>query len=221
MILTDNEIINLVENEKIIIEPFIESNVGPSSYDVTLSNNFVTYDTQLLNPKEEVQYQSFNIAIDKCVILVPPHFNVCYDDEGYLYFKNESYEKDIIIDANQINLDIINGGYAIFSSLLGSTNEYIELPSNISAEYTGRSSLGRLFLQSHQTAGWIDAGFKGTITLELFALDQPIILYPGMKVGQLIFYEHNNNCSVPYCRKKSAKYNNQIGAIPSRMYLDF
>lgn len=104
--------------------------------------------------------------------------------------------------------------------LLAETNEKVTLPPNIVATIEGKSSLARLGLSLHQTGGWIDAGFSGTITLELFnANSVPIRLYAGMKIGQLVF-EKTEKCHTPYNKKAGAKYNNQIGATPSRYRLD-
>ena len=104
--------------------------------------------------------------------------------------------------------------------LLAETKEKVTLPPNIVATIEGKSSLARLGLSLHQTGGWIDAGFSGTITLELFnANSVPIKLYAGMKIGQLVF-EKTEKCHTPYNKKEGAKYNNQEGATPSRYKLD-
>lgn len=229
MILTDNEIINAVKSKEIVIDPFNEENVGPTSYDVTLSTNFTVYPTQVFDVADENKGLPFEVKENESIIITPPHFDVFewYDVETgrtLIVFRQRSHrmmhQLDMYVDVDEINLAIPWGEYAVYTNVLGSTNEYIKLPDNISAEYTGRSSLGRLFLQSHQTAGWIDAGFEGTITLELTALEYPIILYPNIKIGQLIFHRHNK-CNIPYNKRLSSKYNKQIGAVASRIHLDF
>lgn len=219
MILVDREIKKAVETGELTIEPFIEENVGPTSYDVTLSPHFVYYPHQIFDTRQEIEYGSLTIKEDECIILSPPHYTVLYDDSQDLVVFRTKNQMDMAICAEDINLAVIDDTYAIFTSLLASTNEYIALPSHISAEYTGRSSLGRIFLQTHQTAGWIDAGFEGTITLELMALDCPVILYPYMKIGQLIFYKHNK-CEIPYGKRQSSKYHRQMGATPTRLHLE-
>ena len=103
------------------------------------------------------------------------------------------------------------------SFVLASTREYIEIPSNITAWVEGRSSIGRmgLFIQN---AGWIDPGFEGTITLELFnASSSSIRLIPGTKVGQIIFAELDGCCEKPY----NGKYQGQIKTTGSKIYEDF
>jgi len=217
MILVDYEIKKAVESGELIIDPYKEENVGPTSYDLTLSPHFTVYSNQIFDLQNEPSYESFRIKDDESIILAPAHFEVLYDeDEEVLAFRSRN-RLDLLLDPEEINLAVINNEFAVYSSILASSYEYIKLPDNISAEYTGRSSLGRIFLQSHQTAGWLDAGFEGTITLELIALDCPVILYPHLKIGQLIFYKHGK-CEVPYNKRKSSKYNKQVGAIPTRIH---
>ena len=103
------------------------------------------------------------------------------------------------------------------SFILASTAEYIKIPSDVTAWIEGRSSIGRvgLFIQN---AGWIDPGFEGTITLELFnASDFCIRLIPGTKVGQIIFAELDAPCQKPY----SGKYQGQKETTGSKIYEDF
>ena len=103
------------------------------------------------------------------------------------------------------------------SFVLASTAEYIKIPSNVTAWIEGRSSIGRagLFIQN---AGWIDPGFEGSITLELFnASDFYIRLIPGTKVGQIIFAELDSDCENPY----NGKYQGQKVTTGSKIYEDF
>jgi len=95
---------------------------------------------------------------------------------------------------------------------LGTTIERFELPANICAQVDGKSTLGRLGLSNHQTAGWIDAGFCGNITLELSNSSPiPVELYPGMKIGQIIFFE-SIPAEIPYGdKRRCSHYQNQTG----------
>ncbi|MFT7184105.1 MAG: dCTP deaminase [Oceanicoccus sp.] len=94
--------------------------------------------------------------------------------------------------------------------ILGVTLEKVKLPADIVARVEGRSSLGRLGIIVHSTAGFIDAGFEGTITLEITNINNvPVALYPGMRVCQLAFETMSSPSEVPYGEKKSAKYQNQ------------
>src|SRR4051794_32397538 len=87
--------------------------------------------------------------------------------------------------------------------MLGSTYEHITLPSYIAARFEGKSSLGRLGLMTHVTAGFIDPGFSGHITVELKNVsERAIVLYPGMKIGQLCFYQLETPAEVPYGSSK-------------------
>lgn len=105
-------------------------------------------------------------------------------------------------------------------SILASTIETISLPNFICAELTGKSSLARLGLQIHQTGGWIDCGFSGQITLELFnAGKRPIELIPNMPIGQLVFHE-TEEAEKGYGDRKSSKYQGQKGPVGSRYYLN-
>lgn len=102
--------------------------------------------------------------------------------------------------------------------LLAETMEYIELPDDICATIEGKSSLARLGITVHQTGGWIDCGFEGTITLEMTNENvRPIVLTAGMPIAQLVFYQ-TSSAETPYNRKKNAKYNKQLGATGSRFY---
>ncbi len=95
--------------------------------------------------------------------------------------------------------------------VLGVTEEEIKLPNDIVARVEGRSSLGRLGIVIHSTAGFVDAGFQGTITLEISNLNNvPVALYPGMRVCQLAFENMSSEALVPYGKKKCSKYQNQI-----------
>lgn len=91
--------------------------------------------------------------------------------------------------------------------VLASSLEWVELPNNISARIDGRSSLGRLGLVIHSTAGHIDAGFKGSITMEMTNIGMmPILLYPKMRVCQLVFEPLSSPAERPYTEKPGAKY---------------
>lgn len=104
------------------------------------------------------------------------------------------------------------------SFLLAETMEKIELGDCICATIEGKSSLARLGITVHQTGGWIDCGFRGTITLEMTNENmRPVILYAGMPVAQLVFYQ-TLSAELPYYAKKDAKYNNQSGATGSRYF---
>jgi len=100
--------------------------------------------------------------------------------------------------------------------VLATTIEYIELPNYITAFVEGRSSLGRLGLFI-ENAGWVDAGFKGNITLEFFNANlKPLKIYPGMRICQLVFSEMKE----PAERGYMGKYLGQRGTTASKIYID-
>jgi len=107
--------------------------------------------------------------------------------------------------------------------VLGSTLEVVRLGESIVARLEGKSSLGRLGLLIHSTAGFVDPGFEGHLTLELSNVATlPIAIYPGMKIGQLSFYELSTPAETPYGSAGArSKYQGQRGPTPSRMHEDF
>ena len=105
--------------------------------------------------------------------------------------------------------------------VLGVTMEKIKIGDDLVARVEGRSSLGRLGIIIHSTAGFVDAGFEGTITLEITNINRmPVALYPGMRVCQLAFEEMTSVADVPYQMKKSSKYQGQVYPEESRIHND-
>jgi dCTP deaminase len=106
---------------------------------------------------------------------------------------------------------------------LGSTLERVAVSDDMVARVEGKSSLGRLGLLIHSTAGFIDAGFDGHITLELSNVaNLPITLYPGMKIGQVSFMMMTTPADKPYGKgAKGSKYQGQRGPTPSRYFENF
>ena len=107
--------------------------------------------------------------------------------------------------------------------VLGSTYETVSLPDDIAARLEGKSSLGRLGLLTHSTAGFIDPGFTGHITLELSNVaNLPIMLWPGMKIGQLCLFRLSSAAEFPYgSAQYGSRYQGQRGPTPSRSYQNF
>ena len=105
-----------------------------------------------------------------------------------------------------------------FEFVLGSTSEWIEIPEDLVASVEGRSSVGRLGVTVHITAGWIDPGFRGNITLEIINIsDKNFILKNNMSICQLVFQTLSSECDVPYGSKSlKSKYQNSEGTIISR-----
>ncbi|MDT0270144.1 dCTP deaminase [Streptomyces sp. DSM 44915] len=107
--------------------------------------------------------------------------------------------------------------------VLASTYEVITLPENLASRLEGKSSLGRLGLLTHSTAGFIDPGFSGHVTLELSNVATlPIKLWPGMKIGQLCVFQLTSPAEHPYGSSRTgSRYQGQRGPTPSRSYLNF
>ncbi len=102
---------------------------------------------------------------------------------------------------------------------LGTTLERVVLPDNIVARLEGKSTLGRLGLMIHSTAGYVDPGWDGYLTLELSNVaNLPILLYPGMKIGQISFTYMSTPVDVPYgAPELGSHYQGQVGATPSAL----
>lgn len=107
--------------------------------------------------------------------------------------------------------------------VLGSTFEQVTLPDDVAARLEGKSSLGRLGLLTHSTAGFIDPGFSGHVTLELSNVATlPIKLWPGMKIGQLCFFRLSSPAERPYGHgADGSRYQGQRGPTASRSFQNF
>lgn len=107
--------------------------------------------------------------------------------------------------------------------VLASTYEQVTLGTQLAARLEGKSSLGRLGLLTHSTAGFVDPGFSGHVTLELSNVATlPIKLWPGMKIGQLCFFRLSSPAAVPYgSARTGSRYQGQVGPTPSRSFQDF
>jgi dCTP deaminase (dUMP-forming) len=188
--LTGNDIVNMR-----IVNIYTDEQIQPCSIDLTLGNEFIVYENDVLVADEFNDYETFTA---KKIMLIPLGYKF-NGISNYNYLK-EIYDVDVIVE----------GG------LLATTNEVVKIPNNMIGFYDGRSSLGRIFLESHVCAGLIDSGFYGKITLEMIANAKPIVLHAGMRIGQL---------SVAYLNKETfeyrGKYQNQQTVISSMLYKDF
>ncbi len=185
MILSDHTLREELASGRIIIEPFDESCVQPSSIDVKLSNHFRVFRN----------HTSGVIDVKGAVDLTEP---VEIADDGVFMLHPGEF-------------------------VLGSTLERIRVPDDLVSRIDGKSSLGRLGLIIHSTAGFIDPGFDGHITLELTNIATlPITLYPLMKVGQVSFMRMTTPADNPYGKgAHGSKYQGQRGPTPSRYYENF
>lgn len=186
MIQVDHKIQKLLSNGDVVIDGG-EPLVGPSSIDLTLADEFSIY-----HPGD-VQYS---------------------EDCGCMEHLDEVKVIDPRVEERMT--EVVVNDYLDIQPLefaLARTREHVELPEWITARVEGRSSYGRMGLFVHITAGYIDPGFKGTITLELFnANNRPIRLYVGARICQLVLHKHDA-CEKPYC----GKYQNQKDVTPTRI----
>jgi dCTP deaminase len=148
--------------------------------------------------------------------------------DGFRVFVNHKYS-EIDPRAPQEDLtQLVEVGEEAFmlhpgEFVLGSTLERVKLGEDVVARLEGKSSLGRLGLLIHSTAGFIDPGFEGHITLELSNVATlPIAIYPGMRIGQISFYQMTTPAEFPYGSPQlGSKYQGQTGPTASRSHRDF
>jgi dCTP deaminase len=161
----------------------------------------------------DVQPSSVDLHIDR-------YFRVFRNDTTpYIDPKESQEDLTEIVEVDDAGSFILHPGEFV----LGSTLERVRLPDDLVARLEGKSSLGRLGLLIHSTAGFVDAGWDGHLTLELSNVaNLPIALYPEMKIGQISFFQMTTPAEHPYgSTAKGSKYQGQRGPTPSRYYLNF
>lgn len=210
MILSDKQILESINNGEITISPFDNSLLNPNSYDVTLSNQVAMYYPSFMDNDVQLRYNWYLENKNE-------RFNEFYD---YICNLQKLVVLDVKVKNKSIIFEIPEKGMIIKPSYfyLYSINEIIG-SNKYASKIEGKSSLGRLSLFIHHTAGWIDAGFKGNITLEMSSL-LPLKVYPNMKIGQIAFYE-TGEVDELYGDKKGSKYMNQKGVVASQMNKNF
>ena len=186
MILSDRTIREALTAGRIVIDPFDEACLQPSSIDVKVSNLFRVFrnhTTAIIDVKKDLTDLTELVEMkgDEPFVLHPGEF------------------------------------------VLGSTLERVAIANDLVARVEGKSSLGRLGLLIHSTAGFIDAGFDGHITLELSNVaNLPITIYPPMKIGQVSFMTMTTPADKPYgSGARGSKYQGQRGPTPSRYFENF
>ncbi len=160
-----------------------------------------------------VQPSSVDVRLDK-------YFRL-FDNHKYPFIDPAEDQPELtrLVEAKGSDPFILHPGEFV----LGSTYELITLPDDIAARLEGKSSLGRLGLLTHSTAGFVDPGFSGHITLELSNVaNLPITLWPGMKIGQLCMFRLTSPSEHPYgSAVYGSRYQDQRGPTPSRSYRNF
>ena len=160
-----------------------------------------------------VQPSSVDVRIDR--------FFRLFDNHKYPVIDPASDQPDLtrLVEVKPDEAFILHPGEFV----LASTYEVVTLPDDVAARLEGKSSLGRLGLLTHSTAGFIDPGFSGHVTLELSNVATlPIMLWPGMKIGQLCFFRLSSESEHPYgSAKYGSRYQGQRGPTASRSFQNF
>jgi dCTP deaminase len=168
-----------------------------------------------IDPFEEelVQPSSVDVRVDR---LFRVFHNARYP---YIDVKQPMDDLTELVEVNDDDPFILHPGEFV----LGSTLERIRLPDDLVARLEGKSSLGRLGLLIHSTAGFIDPGWDGHVTLELSNVaNLPITIYYGMRIGQLSFVQLSEPAETPYgADALGSKYQGQAGPTPSRYWRNF
>jgi dCTP deaminase len=168
-----------------------------------------------IDPLDEsfVQPSSVDLRVDSA-------FRV-FENHKYPFIDPRAAQDDLtsLIEVPEGETFILHPGEFV----LGSTFERVRLGVDIVARLEGKSSLGRLGLLIHSTAGFVDPGFDGYLTLELSNVaNLPIVIYPGMRIGQISFYQMTTEADHPYGTSAAgSKYQGQRGPTPSRAHIDF
>ena len=168
-----------------------------------------------LTPFDEamIQPSSIDVRLDR-------YFRV-FANHRYTHIDPSEQQDDLTVAVEPDGDDpfILHPGEFV----LGSTLEVISLGDDLASRLEGKSSLGRLGLLTHSTAGFIDPGFTGHVTLELSNVaNLPIKLYPGMKIGQICVLQLSSPSEHPYGSSiYGSRYQDQRGPTPSRSYLRF
>jgi dCTP deaminase len=162
---------------------------------------------------DEVQPSSVDLHVDR-------YFRTFHNHRyAHIDVKKPMEELTEMVEVKEDEPFILHPGEFV----LGSTLEYVKLPEDLVARLEGKSSLGRLGLLIHSTAGYVDPGFEGHLTLELSNVaNLPITIYPHMKIGQISFFKLTSAADNPYGSKKvGSKYQGQRGPTASRYYENF
>jgi dCTP deaminase len=161
-----------------------------------------------------------NVQPSSVDLHVDSYFRVFRNDTTpYIDPKEPQEDLTELVEVNPPRAFILHPGEFV----LGSTLERVALSDDLVARLEGKSSLGRLGLLIHSTAGFVDAGWDGHLTLELSNVATlPIAIYPGMRIGQISFLEMTTPADAPYgSTTAGSKYQGQRGPTPSRYYQNF
>jgi dCTP deaminase len=186
VLLSDRDIGIEVDKGRIVLDPYDQGMIQPSSVDIRLDRYFRVF--------ENHRY---------------PHIDPSLNQPDLTRGVEPNGEEPFILHPGEF--------------VLGSTYEKVTLPDDVAARLEGKSSLGRLGLLTHSTAGFIDPGFSGHVTLELSNVATlPIKLWPGMKIGQFCFFRLSSPAEQPYGSQViGSRYQDQRGPTQSRSHTNF
>lgn len=207
MILSDADIRRRLEEGDLVIEPLEdpELQIQPASIDLRLGREFLEFERTnipCIHPDRGEEVEEY---VEKTSVPAGP---------GVEQTTLLGYDADDRFERNEF---ILHPG----DFILGTTIERVEIPDDLIAHVEGRSSLGRLAIVVHATAGIIDPGYRGQVTLELSNLGTtPVALTPGMRISQLTFTELKNPAERPYGENRGSKYQDQVGPQASRIQGD-
>lgn len=194
--LADSVILREMKRGNIIIDPFTPEHLNPNSVDLTLNRHYQVFDEKS-SGRRYFDCKSENMFLEHTM---PDEGMILEPEKLYIYSCNE-----------RIGVPC-NGKKSLREHIFG--RRYIK------SDVGGKSSLGRLGLFIHITAGFIDSGFVGSLVLEMVAT-HPIKIYPNQKICQIEFTRVEGKVIEPYGAKKGSKYMNQKGAQTSMMHKNF
>ncbi len=208
MILSDGDIRRRLATGDLVVEPLDdpELQIQPASIDMRLGREFLEFkntNVPCIHPSSGPEVSDY---VTKTLVGHPGQAQLSeYGDEDDVEYTEEQQEF------------ILHPG----DFVLGTTKERVEIPDDLIAHVEGRSSLGRLAIVVHATAGLADPGYQGQITLELSNLGKaPVALEPDMRISQLTFTELKNRAERPYGEERGSKYQGQSGPQASRIQGD-
>lgn len=191
-VLNERQIMNRLVNGDLVITPLLDPKrqIGPTSIDLRLG-----FDFDVFNTTKSTHLDPSN-----------PKDEIRYEVDHYTTKVHTAPMERFVLHPGEF--------------ALASTLEYIKLPTDLAGRLEGRSTWGRLGLQIHSTAGFVDPGFEGILTYELQNFGKgPLCLYPGVRVAQMCFFTAQTT-AIPYTKKLGAKYHGRLSSAGSLFYQD-
>jgi dCTP deaminase len=208
MILSDADIAARLDSGDLVIEPIEDRDlqIQPASIDLRLGREFLEFKRTNIPCIHPDRGEEVDDYVTKTTVPMGPG--------GEQTTLSSGYDADDRFESGEF---ILHPG----DFVLGTTIERVEIPDDLIAHVEGRSSLGRLAIVVHATAGIIDPGYRGQVTLELSNLGSaPVALTPGMRISQLTFTELKTPAERPYGEERGSKYQDQTGPQASRIQGD-